>query len=207
MQKLRLRLTDLTIRSLPHTPATRYIWDADLRGFGLRIGKQSKTFVAIKHGGRRFSLGKYPQVGLKTARDRAKAALYGNNTFSLPATGPSTDEAFEIYLKTRHAKNKARTANEANRVFHKHFPPELRYRSVTAITTHELTAITDGLMHVPSTAVHVHSALKTFFNWCVERRYIEHSPLAGIASIIPPPVAPTRKSSSTSRRQPSHCAL
>ncbi len=69
-------MTDLAVRNLAFTErATYYVWDADLRGFGVRVGKQSKNFVAIRDGGRRTSLGRYPAVSLKLARERAKGVL------------------------------------------------------------------------------------------------------------------------------------
>jgi hypothetical protein len=62
VQKARLRLTDLAIRSIAFSSQTKYVWDANLRGFGIRIGKHSKTFVAVRDGGRRLTLGKYPSI-------------------------------------------------------------------------------------------------------------------------------------------------
>ena len=35
------------------------IWDASLKGFGLRMGKQSKTFIVLVGSGRRKRIGRY----------------------------------------------------------------------------------------------------------------------------------------------------
>jgi integrase len=179
----RVRLTDLTVRSLAFTAVTAYRWDTELRGFGIRIGKQSKCFVAVRDGGRRISLGKYPAISLKIARERAKSILYGlGRTMAVAADAPKTAEVVAAFLKTREAANRASSLAHTTRNLARLTGP-LGDKPITAIITHDLTAITDGLMATPSAATHTHTAFKTFFNWAVARRYITHSPLAG----VPPP--------------------
>jgi len=44
----RIHFTDISIRNLQPSDRTIYLWDRDLRGFGIRVGKNAKTFVAVK---------------------------------------------------------------------------------------------------------------------------------------------------------------
>jgi hypothetical protein len=37
-------------------------WDASLKAFGVRVGKNRKTFIVIRDGGRRIKVGQYPDI-------------------------------------------------------------------------------------------------------------------------------------------------
>jgi hypothetical protein len=65
-------LTDLAVRNA--SPGAT-LWDSTLRGFGLRCGKTSKTFVVLVESGRRHSLGRYPLISLADARVEARRIL------------------------------------------------------------------------------------------------------------------------------------
>jgi integrase len=64
------------IDALPH-PATgqTLYWDTDLRGFGVLVGKRSKTFVLqrdVKGASRRITIGRYGETSLHLARQQAE---------------------------------------------------------------------------------------------------------------------------------------
>jgi hypothetical protein len=66
-----VRLTDVSIRALKVPPSGQVTyWD---RGLGLRVSQGgSKTFVVLAGPGRRRALGRYPQLSLADARQKAK---------------------------------------------------------------------------------------------------------------------------------------
>ncbi len=67
----RLQLTDLTIRALKSDAQTDY-WDTKTPGFGVRVGKLTKTFIA-KVQNQRHTIGQYPDISLQGARRKALA--------------------------------------------------------------------------------------------------------------------------------------
>jgi len=71
-------LTDKMIKGLRVPSAGQYDkWDGD-GCFGIRVGKQTKTFfVGLRHGGkyRRITIGRYPAIDLKEARRRAREII------------------------------------------------------------------------------------------------------------------------------------
>jgi integrase len=75
MPKMKLT-TKGAVDNLPH-PATgqTLYWDTDLRGFGVLVGKRSKTFVMqrdINGTSRRISIGRYGDISLHKARQQAE---------------------------------------------------------------------------------------------------------------------------------------
>lgn len=51
------------------------IWDSTLRGFGLRTGKNVKTFIVRVAHGRNKRIGRYPLTSVVEARSAAKKIL------------------------------------------------------------------------------------------------------------------------------------
>jgi hypothetical protein len=73
-------LTDTFIRSAP--PGVH--WDKSLKGFGLRVGKNRKTFIVLVASGRRKSIGVWPYQSLAEARRDAKTLLAEKNPWAHP---------------------------------------------------------------------------------------------------------------------------
>jgi integrase len=163
-------LSDLAIQNLK---TEGYYWDK-LPGFGIRIGKNRKTFISVR-GGRRTTLGVYPHLSLTDARQLATLALYGSKTAT--SVSIKSSKVLEAYLKQLAVKE--RTKNDYERLLNKHFKKELGTKSINKITTTDILAITDKLSATPAERHHCHAAMQTFFNWCVPR-YIPTSPMAGL---------------------------
>lgn len=168
----RARLTDLTIEHLKQAGSSITYWDTILPAFGVRVGKSTKTFIAIQNGGSRIKIGRYPQVSLHDARNKARALLS-----SAPPKESSTFlDALETYYQTyvdRHYK--PRTIQETKRLIDKHCLPIIK-RSLQSLITKDITAILDALK--PSEANHLFGVLRTFFIWCERNELIERSPLS-----------------------------
>jgi len=178
-------LTDITIQGLK--PSDDYVtwFDKALPAFGVRVGKRSKTFVVVLGKQRkRISLGKYPRVSLKDARQRARDILHGVvplPTPPPPPTSPTVSDAVALFLEKHGQKISERTIQDYRRVLHKHVVPQLGAVTIDGVATEMILEITDGLSETPAEAIHTHAAMRTLFNWLVTRRLIKTSPLAGLA--------------------------
>jgi integrase len=175
----RIRLTDLAVRALKFSDTQTTYWDEAQPAFGVRVGKRSKTFIVVVRGGRRLKVGTYPDTKLRDARKAARHLL------SDPAGQPSRrsitiDQAVTLFLETRAQKNRASSKAETERLLRRHLLPELDTSQLSKVTTDDITAIIDELHGTPATANHAFTAMRTFFNWCVARRYLKYSPTAGL---------------------------
>lgn len=161
---MRKKLTDLALSKIPDSDTRYTIWDAELRGFGIRVYK-GKTFV-LKQGNRWYTLGKYPQCSLKQCRDEAKRRLALKY---FPDTSVQAPEAAKQYLE--HIKTERRSATlHVYETYLKRLPN----KPLTNITAAELyNALPEG----KSAANLCFSTFKAFFSWCVERDLMPANPL------------------------------
>lgn len=69
-------LTKATVDRLPFAEQGQILyWDTKLRGFGLLVGRQTKTYVAQRSGGRRKTLGRADHLRADEAREKALGVL------------------------------------------------------------------------------------------------------------------------------------
>jgi Arm DNA-binding domain len=103
----RFRFTDLALKAVPFKAHTTYIWD-ERTTLGLRIGKRTKTFIAMNSNGRRIKIGKYPICSLLLARQKhlqlQRDAFLGHTNSSQTAS-----YAVEQYLEAQAQKTRANT--------------------------------------------------------------------------------------------------
>ena len=116
-----MRLTDLTIKRLPFEEKQRRYWDAGLPGFGVTVGKQTKTFIVMYGTARKLkTLGRYPDKTLADARKQAKRYLARNHAENASVSYP---EAVEGYLDEAASRLRPKTLS-----FYKLFLSKLDYR-------------------------------------------------------------------------------
>jgi integrase len=171
----RAALTDLFLRSAKSETQIDY-WDTKTPGFGARVGKHAKTFVA-KIDNRRITIGTYPALSLQDARKKFMALKSADR---MPAAKRTFTDAYAKYKETL-ASKRPRTERDYKRLLDKHFEPKLGTRRLSEITYEDVTRITDKL--APSEGAHALAVCRTFFRWCVKppRRYIPYSPLEGVS--------------------------
>ena len=93
---MRIRLTDVSIRQLPFAESgQKKIRDDYLPGFGLIVGKSTKTFFVMYGKDRRTkTLGKWPETSLRQARQDAKRHLANPSTRKRAVSFSEAREAF-----------------------------------------------------------------------------------------------------------------
>jgi integrase len=178
-------LTDLFIQRLqPADPHVTY-YDRMLPSFGIRVGKRSRTFVIMKGQNRkRIPLGRYPEISLKHARDRAKVLLCSSQAPQSASAAPSVYFAVHQFLQAHAAKTRLGTQRQTTRILTRRFLSAFADTPLDRITTNDLTSIIDPVARTsPSEANAIHAKLNLFFNWCVRRQLIGRNPLA----IVPRP--------------------
>ena len=155
-------------------------WDASTPAFGLRVGKRARTFIAVKDGGRRVTIGRYPAMSLAAARKRAKGILLGVYDKSL---GTGYIDAVERYLKQMVTELRPRTHYEYGLILR-------RFSfTTTAVTPSEVAGALEKIKK-QSARSHHYTVLKVFFNWAVRQGYVDTNPLAKVRK---PKVASARE--------------
>jgi integrase len=148
--------------------------DTRLASFGIRVGKNRKTWIVIRGKNRtKVSLGHYPAISLADARKRALAALAAAETDQLAS--PTFPVALREFEEKHVAHLRPRSAYQLKRNLTRHFDWT---KPVDQITHHEIAEVLDAI-NAPSQRAHALKDIRTFFNWCIPR-YLKSSPCVGI---------------------------
>jgi len=190
------RLTTRTVEALGPSRQRREIPDGLLKGLYLVVqpSGQKSWAVRYRHGGRprKFTVGAFPGIDLKSARDLGaktlRAAAEGRDpgqekVQARSSKADSVDSVLAQFIE-RHCKrsNRPRTVQETERLLRLHVLPRWRGRMVHDITRRDVLDALDRVVDdgKPIAANRVLSAVRKFFNWCVERDIIPFSPCAGV---------------------------
>lgn len=159
-------LTDLALDKLPEGLHL----DTKTVGFGIRVGARRRTWVVLKGSNRtKVSLGQYPDVSLRDARQKALLELGTPEYRAATMTFPKAREAYLAQDKWRPATKRVMVSSL------KHFP----WTKTLAKITHEDVRQALDAIPQPSARAHALKDVRALFNWCVPR-YLERSPCAGI---------------------------
>ena len=190
-------LTDRGIKTLKHREKEYSISDRD--GLSIRVfpnGRKSFQYRYKLPGWkyyRRYTYGDYPDLSLREARDKhAKAKKQVQNGINLnlekkiaiskqvaaQTVSEAYDEHDSLYL-SRQLKQPGRQ----RQYFEKDVLPEIGEMKVKDVTSRHLIAILDSIVgrNAPIQANRTLSALKRFFNFCVERGILDYNPAAQIS--------------------------
>lgn len=169
---MRLAFTDLAIQRLKHPEKGQVRhFDTGLPGFGLTIGTRAKTFI-VMHGVERkvTTIGRYPDMSLKDARQEAKRILADPTA---PKARKTYQEAVEAYLKARKPHVKAVTYQH-----YAYYLNTLAFKGNLAdLTKGDIKKGLEQWEGKKRAQNACHSALRTFLNWCVEEEIIDRHPL------------------------------
>lgn len=172
MQK---KLTDISIRALPQGT----YFDERTPAFGIRIGKNRKTWIVLKGPRTRrvqTILGYYPALTLSDARKKAHVALGSPLD---PPRAPSFPQAIQEFLAEGEWKPRTRKVMKSSL---KHFTFT---KTLEKITHDDIDEVLDRI-EGPSARAHALKDIRAFFNWCVPG-YLQSSPVVGfkMPSYIP----------------------
>ena len=171
---MRLHLTDAAIARLKPTRGQVTYFDTLLPGFGLRVGKYRKTWIALLgKQRRRISLGHYPLLSLKDARDKARHLLLTKNL----ATSTTLQEAIDRFVLDHLRPNtKSSTAKKIERYLRVHFR-HIERRPLSSITAQEVMNKIASMRTTPAEANNAFGSFKQLCNWAASHNFITDNPL------------------------------
>lgn len=174
---MRVQLNKRTIDQATYQgPGGCYLWDAEVRGFGLRIYPTGlKSFVlAYRHKGRQrfFTVGRFGELTLQQARAEALELLGRIRKGEDPAGAKSADRTAPTMamLADRHIKehaeikNTARSAERDRRAWDRLILPTLGQRKVKDISRADVAKLLMEMAETPAMANKVGTLLSKAFN-------------------------------------------
>lgn len=201
---MKTKLTDTFIqkRKIPIS-GREEIFDAQVQGFGVRIGQRERSFFFIRriHGKKtRFSLGQYPTVTLSEARAAALDILNQIKKGKDPKDQMRIrknleDEAAENtfakirarflteYCQGKKTPLRQRTIQGYRWALSGKPSAAWANRPLASITDRDVIKVIDKYEQLGKfgAARLFHNYLRKFFNWCVGKRLIDHNIIKGIA--------------------------
>ena len=191
----------------PDAGADRFLWDTDVRGFGLKITSTgAKSYVLqYRMGGRtfptrRYTIGKHgspwtPEQARKEAIRLLEDVRRGRDPLEADKARQrlNVELSFESYLsrfleaygKLNWGRNTYASA-ESN--LRRYVLPTLGRKALPEIGRHDIVKVMDALPSTkPALARSVFAHTRRLFSWALERGDVERSPFDGLNS--PPPVA------------------
>jgi integrase len=158
--------TDISIQKLPEG----LHFDGKLPSFGLRVGKNRRTWLVIKGEKRaKIRLGHYPALSLADARKRAMVTL---GSPMEPAPAQPFPDALAAFLAQGKWRPRSKTVLESSL---RHFNWK---RPIDKITHEDVVTALDAIGG-KSARAHALKDIRSFFNWTIPR-YLKNSPCQGI---------------------------
>lgn len=170
-----MRLTEISIRALKSSDTYKTYFDDTLPGFGVRVGKRSKTFVVLRGKNReRVTIGRFGQIALADARKEAMRLLSAEPEAKHQSV--RFEEAREAFLGTY---GNPRTAYQVKRSLERHFRP-LEGRQLADLTYADLERCLSRIA-APSARLHAFRYARALFNWSSKapRKWVAVSPMHG----------------------------
>ena len=169
-----LHMTDIVVSRLQQSGT---YWDETTPGFGIRVGKNRKTWVIMRGQIRqRLRIGHYPAMSLADARKEAKKLLTEAPARHAAMSFATACEEYKLSIVGLRPK----TQDEYKRFLDTYFVPRIGRKRLTELQYEDITACVKDA--APSEAAHALAVCRTFLRWCVRppRRYLPHSPLEGV---------------------------
>ena len=166
-----------------------FIWDAELRGFGLRVEPTAtKTFLLryrLRNAGatgpkRFFTIGRYGPLSVEQARDQAKAVLGAVSLGKDPAADlkRSRDEhsfaaVTELFLSEHvRLKRKAGTYEDYASLLRLYALPSLGKRKITEVTRADLSRLHANLHDRPYRANRLLAVIGSLYSFAESRQIV-----------------------------------
>jgi len=184
--------------------ADTFLWDIDLKGFGLKVtSRGAKTYLLqYRMGGRetptrRYTIGAHGSPWTpETARQRAQELLLLVRRGIDPAEAERTERqasvelAFDRYVDLfieRYAKREqARSWRQAQQTLRLHAAPYFRSKALPSIERREIARLVEDVAsRQPATARYLHATLRKLFRWAVSRGDLNQSPMSEMSAPAP----------------------
>lgn len=185
-------LTDRSIRALKPQARQYEVADAKTPGLALRVQPSGTKAWAYRYrigsAFRRISLGLFPEITLKRARDLAKDRVFevrkgrdpSREKRELREAEPDTFASLVTRYIEQHAKPRKRTWKVDAHLLDSEIPKSWRQRSAGEITRRDLRELFEAKAQTaPIQANRIRAILHKLFAFAVEREIVPYNPVTG----------------------------
>jgi integrase len=186
------RITDKLVRGLEPPPSSnRVTYDADMKGFGIRItAAGARAFVLNYRAGgreRRYTIGSYPEWSVAAAREKAKELRRHIDNGEDPMAGrhaereaPTVRDLIERYTK-EHLRRKRPKSQREDRDMLAHFiEPKLGKLKVADVRHSDIDKLHQSLKSTPYRANRVVALLSKMFTLAIKWEMRGDNPARGV---------------------------
>lgn len=198
------RITKRAVDALGPGAREVFLWDDELKGFGLRVTLQgSKSYVLqYRMGGREAPTRRYTIGGHGSPWTPEKARREAERLMMLVRQGvdpvqadqerrrQAVDLAFDAYAEnfiSLYLKSRWKQWQLGAGVLRREAVPVLSAKPLPKIKRSDFNPIWDRMQERPAVARITHATLRKLFRWAVSRGDLDRSPMEGVNP--PPPVA------------------
>ncbi len=189
------RLTDSLVRKeLPPTRGQLLIWDADVKGFALRLTKGgAKSFVLDYRADgrqRRLTIGAYPDWSVAAARQAAKNLKRDVDQGQDPMgdrhagrTAPTLNDLWVRYEREHLPRKATRSQADERSMWQKIILPRLGKTRLAAIEHDDIDVLHRDITQIRGTPVRANrvvEVLRRAFNIAIRWKWIESNPASGV---------------------------
>jgi integrase len=175
---MKIRLTDLGLKKLqPPVSGQVTHWDTTTPGFGVRCSARAKSYVVMYGRKRQLkTLGRYPELPLSEARNRAKMFLASHALQPEPSTEYDYRTVVEAYLDDCESRVRLNTMKG-----YRLYLNGITFSGpIGKITQRQVMDAIKGNTSSPSSQNYAFTTFKVFFNWAASRQFLSHNPLAAL---------------------------
>jgi integrase len=187
-------LTARTVESAKPGKVRKEIPDAHMPGLYLVLQPSGARSWAVRYRSsgrpRKYTIGSYPAIDLKSARDLASKALRaaaegrdpGSEKSNERTAGLDTVAAIADQFIKRHCDRNNRPGTGTERLLRQYVLPRWGARLARDISRRDTIDLLDRIVDdgKPIAANRVRAAISKMFNWCVERDILQATPVAGV---------------------------
>lgn len=182
------KLTKRVVESTKHSATDSFIWDSELKGFGLKITpRDRRVFIAqywapnLSRARRRITIGTFGTLTVEQARAVAQRVLGRVANGEDPAADiasrrrASRECTVAIigaeYLLDIQAKVKPRTLSEYERLFKRHIVPAVGTKPIDQVSIRDVAEIHTSKRAQPYQANRILNLIGSFLHWSESRGY------------------------------------
>ncbi len=175
---MKLRLTDLGVKKLqPAATGQVTHWDATTPGFGIRCSAKSKSWVVMYGRKRQLkTLGRYPDLSLSEARNRARSFLAAHALS--PETKPDHD--YQTVVNAYLEDCEGRVRPNTMKGYRLYLEGIVFTGPISKVTQAQVIKAIKANTPSPSSQNYAFTTFKVFFNWAVRRQFMAHNPLEAL---------------------------
>jgi integrase len=197
------KLTKQLVDRATSTDRELWVWDTEIRGFGLRVRPSGRKSYVVEYrpgeGGRsaqkrRYTIGQHgspwtPDAARKKAIEILAEVIKGKDPAVERREARSPDQEtvahFVEAFVERYAKKQQRSWRETERTLQREFLPRLGKKSLKDVSRRDIAHMIDQIVDRAPVAAHrTFAYVRRFFNWCIEQGFLDSNPCAGLK---PPP--------------------